>query len=231
MGLIIAIEGIDGSGKNTQSNKLLTEYLSIGARATKISFPQYASTFFGKEVGNYLNGEFGSLSEVHPKLSAMLYAGDRFESKEEILEKSADDAILICDRYVHSNVAHQTAKVSKENQVEFRHWIEQLEYEVYGIPKPDLVIFLNIPPATSTDLVLKKSARDYTNKKKDLHEADDIYLGKVYELFQSEASTNENWVSIDCFLNGKLLDENAIFIKIKTELLKRGMLQSINDLT
>ncbi|VVO56289.1 Thymidylate kinase [Pseudomonas fluorescens] len=224
MGIIIAIEGIDGSGKNTQSTNLLEEYLSAGAQATKISFPQYGSTLFGKEVGNYLNGDFGSLSEVHPKLSAMLYAGDRFESKNEILAKSANNAVLICDRYVHSNVAHQTAKVPKEDQVEFRNWIEKLEYEVYGIPKPDLVIFLNVPPKTSTDLVLKKSTRDYTTKKKDLHEADDIYLEKVYELFKSEAEHNRNWLTIDCFHDGKLLDEEAIFNKIKTELTKRKLL-------
>lgn len=224
MGLIIAIEGIDGSGKNTQSNKLLAEFLRTGARATKISFPQYATNFFGKEVGSYLNGEFGSLSEVHPKLSAMLYAGDRFESKSEILSKSSEDAILICDRYVHSNVAHQIAKVSEQDQSEFRNWIETLEYEIYGIPKPDLVIFLNVPPSTSSNLVLKKSARDYTSKKKDIHEADDIYLSKVYELFKNEASINKSWVSIDCFTSGKLLDEDEIFEKIKLELSQRNML-------
>ena len=224
MGFIIAIEGIDGSGKNTQSEKILDEYMRSGKRASKLSFPQYTSNFFGKEVGNYLNGEFGTLAEVHPKLSAMIYAGDRFESKNDIIEKSSNDSVLICDRYVHSNVAHQTAKVPQEYQGEFRSWIEKLEYDIYGIPKPDLVIFLDVPPSTSSKLILKKSARDYTNKKKDLHEADDTYLRKVYELFKVEASTNANWVNIECFESESLLNENEIFEKIKSELIYRNML-------
>lgn len=225
MGKLIAIEGIDGSGKNTQTNRILNELLNYSSKVSKISFPRYAETFFGKEVGFYLNGGFGSLEQVHPKLSAMLYAGDRFECKEEILEKLSNDGIVICDRYVQSNIAHQVAKVSLDYQAEFRSWIEELEFKVYSMPKPDLVIFLDVPPETSNQLVLKKDSRVYTDKKRDLHEEDISYLEKVYHVFK-DLSVEDNWVTIECFENGLLLSEDQIFNKIKLELIKFAIFDS-----
>lgn len=84
--MIIAIEGIDGSGKNTQA-KILAQRLSIHGKAVKLmGFPCYADTLFGKEIGSYLNGEFGSITDVSPKLASMLYAGDRFEKKQKSMK-------------------------------------------------------------------------------------------------------------------------------------------------
>ena len=223
MGKIIAVEGIDGSGKNTQSNRILAEYSSINAKVSKISFPRYGETFFGKEVGNYLNGHFGSLDYVHPKFSAMLYAGDRFECKEEILIKSSDEGVVIFDRYVQSNVAHQLAKVPMVERAAFKNWIEDLEFGVYGLPKPDLIIFLDMPPSTSGNLVLKKDARIYTDKKKDLHEENDSYLEKVYDVFKEMSLTDQNWVTINCFENDILLNEDDVFSRIKDVLIANNM--------
>jgi len=215
VGKIIAIEGIDGSGKNTQSQNILQAYLAQGANVSKMSFPAYDKTFFGKEVGHYLNGHFGGLDAIHPKLSAMLYAGDRFECKPDLLRKLADGDTIILDRYVHSNVGYQTAKLPVQERAELRAWIEELEYDVYGLPKPDVVIFLDVPPATSSELVLKKEARSYTDKKKDLHEADDSYLGKVYSVFKEMAASDERWVTIDCFKQGELRAPEDIFESIR----------------
>lgn len=222
MGRIIAVEGIDGSGKNTQTDKLLNAFSLSGVGASKISFPQYGNTFFGGEVANYLNGEFGSIEQIAPKLSAMLYAGDRFECREEIINKSSDDSVLICDRYVYSNVAHQIAKVTGEKREELRCWIERLEFDVYKLPRPDLTIFLDVPPTVSSDLVLKKDVRSYTAKKKDLHEENDSYLVKVYNVFKELSVSEQDWVAISCFVDGKLLDECEIFSLIKKELAMRG---------
>ncbi|WP_460097591.1 dTMP kinase [Pseudomonas sp. H3_C08] len=221
MGKIIAIEGIDGSGKNTQSNKILQGFLDNGFKCEKMSFPRYGETFFGREVGRYLNGEFGSLESISPKLSAMLYAGDRHESRDDILSKIAGNGILICDRYVYSNVAHQSAKLSTEARDEISQWIEELEFKIYKLPKPDLTIFLDVPPEVSGNLILKKELRDYTDKKKDLHEEDESYLEKVYHVFKKLACETPDWIIIDCFENGLLLGENEIYEKIRTELIKR----------
>ena len=118
-GKLIVFEGIDGSGKGTQTKKLFNFLKNKGIKTELFEFPFYSETFFGKEVGNYLNGEFGGLKEIHPKLSAMLYAGDRYEKRDELIKKLNQGYLIICDRYVPSNIAHQTAKYNdiKEKNV------------------------------------------------------------------------------------------------------------------
>ena len=195
-GKLIVFEGIDGSGKGTQTKKLFNFLKNKGIKTELFEFPFYSETFFGKEVGNYLNGEFGGLNEVHPKLSAMLYAGDRYEKRNELIEKLNQGYLIICDRYVPSNIAHQTAKYQNEREKEnLKKWIEELEYGVYKLPKPDLIFFLNMNPDISDKLILNKSKRDYTDKKKDLHENDNSYLKNVYNTF-CEMVSNDNWENI-----------------------------------
>ncbi|MBH0087662.1 hypothetical protein [Pseudoalteromonas sp. NSLLW218] len=202
--MIIAIEGIDGSGKNTQA-KLLADRLSkSGIDVTLMGFPCYSETFFGKEVGCYLNGEFGGLDVVPPKLASMLYAGDRFEKKASILEASSAGKVVIIDRYVSSNIAHQSAKISGSERLELQLWIENLEYNVYGLPKADINILLNLDAASSSKLVLLKNTRDYTDKAKDLHEEDSSYLEKVATVYNSLASNSKNWKIINCLKGGSI---------------------------
>ncbi|WP_010324681.1 dTMP kinase [Marinobacterium stanieri] len=208
-GKIIVIEGIDGSGKNTQSNLILERLSKAGVKSEKISFPAYDETFFGKEVGNYLNGKFGGLDDVNPKLAAMLYAGDRFEKKDYINEKLSEGYILIIDRYVPSNIAHQASKLDNIERDVLADWINQLEYYVYKMPKPDLVIFLDVPPKTSQELVLTKDKRNYTEKKQDLHEENSNYLEKVYRYFRELSSIN-GWTHINCFPNNRMLGKEEI---------------------
>jgi len=212
-GKIVVFEGIDGSGKGTQSKKLYQHLKELNYKVILLEFPFYSETFFGKEVGNYLNGDFGGLNDVHPKLSAMLYAGDRFEKKELILQKLKDGYIIICDRYVPSNIAHQTAKYKDEDkQEELKKWIKKMEYDIYGLPKPDVVFFMNMNPNISDDLVLKKDTRNYTDKKKDLHESNNSYLIDVYNMFQ-KMSKSKLWVNIKCQDKENNL-KNEIFKKI-----------------
>src|SRR5579872_3745025 len=109
--MLIDIEGIDGSGKGTQARLLTDRLLASGVSATLVSFPRYDATLFGKAVGEFLNGEFGSLDTVHPFLVSLLFAGDRFESKAYLLEAMRTSQIVVLDRYVPSNVAHQAAKL------------------------------------------------------------------------------------------------------------------------
>jgi dTMP kinase len=198
-GKIIVFEGIDGSGKGTQS-KILFNYLKSkkNIKVILLEFPFYNETFFGKEVGNYLNGKFGGLNEIHPKLSAMLYAGDRFEKRDEIINKLEEGYLIICDRYVPSNIAHQIAKISdiQERSI-LKEWIKELEYNIYKLPKPDTIIFMDMNPNLSDKLILKKDTRDYTDMKKDLHESDNSYLINVYNTFTNIAK-DENWISIQC---------------------------------
>ena len=226
--MIIVFEGIDGSGKGTQSKKLYKYLKKLDYKVVLLEFPFYSETFFGKEVANYLNGNFGGLDEVHPKLSAMLYAGDRFEKKEFIEDKLNDDYIIICDRFVPSNIAHQTAKYkTKKEQKELKEWIEELEYGIYALPRPDIIFFMDMNPNISDDLVLKKDARDYTDKKKDLHESNSSYLLDVYHIFE-KMSKKRPWINIKCQdKNHKLKSVEKIQSNIVKTLEKRGVIKKI----
>lgn len=197
-GQIIVFEGIDGSGKKTQSEKLYEFLISAGVKTKLLSFPFYQETFFGKEVANYLNGAFGKLTEVHPKLAAILYAGDRYEKKKHIINELKQGTLLICDRYVPSNIAHHAAKLPISEQLVFKEWVEYLEYSVFKIPQPSIIILLEMPPHVSKGLVLNKQRRDYTSKKQDLHEENQEYLKKVYQVFNL-LSQNKNWIKIKCY--------------------------------
>jgi dTMP kinase len=195
-GKFIAIEGIDGSGKRTQMD-LLAEALEARGHATfRIGFPRYGS-FFGELAGRYLDGEFGPLNALDPRLSALLYAGDRFEARPEIEAALADGKIVLADRYIGSNLAHQTARVPPEKREEFLNWLKHLEYDLYGLPVEDLVVYLQVPVAEAHRLVGLKSARAYTSLKRDIHEADITHLEQTATIYDRLA-TAANWARIDC---------------------------------
>src|ERR1700745_2482435 len=122
-GKLIAIEGIDGSGKRTQVELLATALRTQGHSVHSTGFPQYDS-WFGKMVGQFLNGELGPLEAVDPHFTALLYAGDRFEAKPKIEAALNEGKIVLIDRYIGSNLAHQTARTAPEKRAEFRKWIE-----------------------------------------------------------------------------------------------------------
>src|SRR5580692_9221423 len=125
-GKLIALEGIDGSGKRTQLDLLASDLAARGLAAFRISFPRYESSF-GKLVGRYLNGEFGALGAVDPHLSALLYAGDRLEARAEIESNLSAGKIVLADRYVASNMAHQSARMPAAQREEFLMWLKRLE--------------------------------------------------------------------------------------------------------
>lgn len=198
LALTVNIEGIDGSGKGTQA-KLLQEHLQAsGARVRLFSFPRYDETLFGKGIGDFLNGRFGKLDQVSPFLAALLYAGDRFESRELLQEAIRDHDYVILDRYVASNIAHQASKLTGDERREAIEWITRIEHEIYGLPHPDLTILLNLPPQQAQELIAKKAPRNYTTSAADIQESDSSYLQQVHEMYLEIAAGNERWRVIDC---------------------------------
>ncbi|HXJ16599.1 MAG TPA: thymidylate kinase [Candidatus Polarisedimenticolia bacterium] len=196
-GKFIVLEGIDGSGKRTQLDLLARAFAGRGIAFSQISFPNYGG-FFGKLVARFLNGEFGSLEAVDPHFSALLYAGDRLESKPAIENALAAGKTVLADRYVGSNLAHQGARVPREKREEFLAWLRELEYQVYALPAEDLVIYLRVPVAEAHRLVADKGARGYTNQKHDLQEADLAHLEAASRVYD-ELAQAKNWVRIECF--------------------------------
>jgi dTMP kinase len=196
-GKLIALEGIDGSGKATQAELLGTAFEGRGVRCARFSFPRYESSF-GRLVGRFLDGEFGKLDAVEPHFSALLYAGDRLEAKDALEGALSAGQIVLADRYVGSNLAHQTARVAPVERAEFLGWLRHLEYGIYGLPREDLVIYLRLRPAEAQRLVGRKAARSYTRQALDLQETDGGHLeqaGQVYDALAAEP----NWVTVECF--------------------------------
>jgi dTMP kinase len=196
-GRLIAIEGIDGSGKRTQLDLLGNQLIAGGSRVYTTGFPQYDS-WFGKMVGQFLNGDFGPLEAVDPHFSALLYANDRLEAKPKILAALNEGKIVLIDRYIGSNLAHQTARAPVDKRAEFRRWIEHLEYAIYDLPREDLVLYLRVPPAEAQKLVEQKSQRSYTHAKQDLQEASLRHLQDAAAMYD-ELARNAPWVTIECF--------------------------------
>jgi len=200
-GKLIAVEGIDGSGKQTQVRLLTRELESRGHRVLSTGFPHYDS-WFGKMVGQFLNGDFGPLDSVDPHFTALLYAGDRFESKRPIVAALESGGVVLADRYVGSNLAHQSARTAPEKRAEFRAWIEHLEYDIYRLPKEDLVLYLRLPPHEAQTLVAKKSARKYTDAAHDILESNIRHLQDAAAMYDLLAR-GSNWKTIECFNGAK----------------------------
>ncbi len=196
-GKFIVIEGIDGSGKRTQLELLARALAERGHALSQISFPHY-NGFFGKLVARFLNGEFGELDSVDPHFAALLYAGDRLESKPTLKSALAADKLLLSDRYIGSNLAHQGSRVPPARRDEFLAWLRRLEYEIYELPAEDLVIYLRVPVADAHRLVASKNARDYTDKKHDIQEADIAHLEAASRVYD-ELARQPHWVRVECF--------------------------------
>lgn len=194
--MLIAIEGIDGSGKGTQAKRLLDRLLAANVSATLVSFPRYSQTHFGRTIGRFLNGEFGALDVVDPHLAATLYAADRFESKSFLLEQLQQFEVVVCDRYVASNTAHQGAKRTGAERSALQDWIAQTEYGVFALPRADLTILLDLSAESAQTLIAKKAQRDYTSKKADIQEADVGYLRATRDVYLDVAAAEANWVRV-----------------------------------
>ena len=196
-GKFIVLEGIDGSGKRTQLDLLARAFASRGVAFAEVGFPNYQG-FFGKLVAQFLNGEFGALEAVDPHFSALLYAGDRLESKPAIESALAGGKTVLADRYIGSNLAHQGARVPREKREEFLGWLKRLEYEIYGLPAEDLVLYLRVPVAEAHRLVGQKASRSYTSKRHDIQEADLAHLEAASQVYD-ELSRQPNWGRIECW--------------------------------
>ncbi|MBT3465394.1 thymidylate kinase [archaeon] len=199
-GKIIVLEGVDASGKGTQTKILIENLIKKGYDIKTKDFPQYYTSFYGKLIGKFLKGEFGDPTEIDPYSSSILYAGDRFEGKEDLNKWKEEGKIIILNRYVPSNLAFNRAKFKDDEKKEkFTKWIENLEYDTNEIPKPDLVMFLDVPLSVSQEWIKTKKKRDYIDgEQKDQYESNKVFLQKVYNEYVNICNTRNNWINIKC---------------------------------
>ena len=190
--MLLAIEGIDGSGKGTQAGRLCETAAAHGHRVASFSFPLYDDNPFSRAIADYLNGEFGAADEVHPELAGLLYAGDRFHARPRLLAALDENDLVVCDRYVASNAAHQGAKLTGAARSRLLAWLEAVEYGEFALPRPDLVVLLDAPVALARELVGRKAARGYTTLEADIHESDAGHSGATRDVYL-ELALREGW--------------------------------------
>jgi dTMP kinase len=212
---LFVIEGVDGAGKSTQIKMLQDFFTELGYRNEYLHFPRTDAPYFGELIARFLRGEYGSLHEVDPYLVAMLYAGDRKDASDMIRSWLTEGKIVLLDRYTYSNIAYQCAKLNEiASQDKLMKWILALEFEHFGIPEPDLNIFLDVPfTFTEKKLTSARSGNDriYLNGIKDIHEENLSFQKKVRDIYLRVAGIDEKLVIIDCSNNkGEMLSPQDI---------------------
>ena len=208
-GKMIVFEGTDGSGKSTQFARLCQRVSEMGRDYQKLTFPQYAEPSSAL-IRMYLGGEFGeNPGDVNPYAASAFYAVDRYASLKKVWgEYYENGGLILTDRYTTSNAVHQSVKCEPENRGDFLRWLDDFEHEKLGLPRPDMVIYLDVP--TEATVQLLRSRESATNTTADIHEKDTAYLAACRES-AGQAADILGWTRIRC------LDEN-------------GRLRSIEDI-
>ncbi len=198
MGILIAIEGTDSSGKETQSKLLYNRLVSEGINARLISFPAYESDSSAL-VKMYLAGDFGTNPEdVNAYTASTFYAMDRFATYRKDWGRDYNDGtVIVADRYVPSNLIHQASKLEGEEKDKFIEWLNELEYTHYGLPVPNVTIFLDMPTDSAVKLMRERANKIDKSDKKDIHERNHEYLKKSYDNAKGIAKKLD-WSIVPC---------------------------------
>lgn len=214
-GLFILIEGTDGSGKTLQTKILVKHLKKLGHKVQEISFPRYGNNSAAL-VEDYLNGKFGNAREVGPYRASVFYAIDRYAASFDIKKWLAQGKIVVCNRYVGSNLAHQGGKIkNKTERKKYIAWNYNLEYNIFGLPKPDINLILHVTPKISQELVDKKGKREYLHgKKRDIHEDDLNHLKDAEQAYLQIAKTFKEYKLVECVVKNEILPPQIIHKKI-----------------
>ena len=198
---IVAFEGIDGSGKSTQS-ELLHEWLKAeGEPVRHISFPRLSERGYGEAIAMFLRGEFGSIEQVHPYLIASLFAGDRASAVRDIQQWLGEGNLVLVDRYFYSNLAFQGAKIEgAEAKRAFASWLEHIEFDCNRIPRADINLFFDVPMNFVLANVSRRTQeqRSYLNGREDIHEVAGDFQQRVVAEYRSFGALDPSFIALDC---------------------------------
>ena len=219
--MLIVLEGLDGAGKSTQVKRLKEYLLERCGSLEYIHFPRYDAPVYGDLISRFLRGDFGANDAVHPQLVALLFAEDRHGAAPAIRQALAEGKTVLLDRYVYSNIAYQCAKLStKEEREQLRDWIFDTEYGAFGLPVPDLNLFLDVPIGFVEQSLSHQRAgedRAYLSGAQDIHEASITFQTSVREMYVAQTERDSKFRRIDCAdADGQMLPPEAIFRKVKS---------------
>lgn len=202
MGKLIVLEGTDGSGKSTQFQRLSARLEQDGREFRKLVFPQYSEPSSAL-IRMYLGGEFGAKpSDVNAYAASAFYSVDRFASYRKVWGQWYEQGgLVVSDRYTTSNAVHQTSKEPPEKQAQFLEWLYDFEYNKLGLPRPDLVIYLDVPTDFTEKMMRSREASTHTQA--DIHEQDMEYLATCRRTGKA-AAEYYGWTVIQCVRDGKM---------------------------
>lgn len=221
MGKLFVIDGTDGSGKQTQFQKLQESLTKDGIDYKVVSFPNYDSPS-SSLVKMYLSGEFGeNAKEISPYIASTFYAADRYATFQTGYKKYYEDGgIILADRYTTANMVHQAGKIKDEKEREkFLNWLWDFEFNLYGLPVPNEVFFLNMPIENAVDLIKNRENKFTHQDKKDIHERDINHLKDAHEA-ACDVSKKYNWYEIKCVKNNEIRTIEDIHQEIYKEVKK-----------
>ncbi len=219
MGKLFVIDGTDASGKQTQLSKLKERLDKEGIEYKSVSFPNYDSES-SSLVKIYLNGELSEdPKEISPYIASTFYAADRYITfKKEYEEYYKNGGIILADRYTTSNMVHQAGKIKDDKEREkFLNWLWDFEFNLYGLPVPTEVFFLNMPTEYAIKLMENRKNKITKEEKKDIHERSPEHLKDAYEE-ACKLSKKYNWKEIKCVKDGKIRSIEDIHEEIYQEL-------------
>lgn len=220
-GKLFVIDGTDGSGKQTQYNKLIERLEKEKIQFMKLSFPRYDSPS-SSLVKMYLAGEFGeNAKDVSPYIASTFYAADRYAAyKQEFEEYYKNGGLILADRYTTANMVHQAGKIQeKQEREKFLDWLCDLEFNIYGIPEPTKTFFLNMPPEYALKLMENRENKITHEAKKDIHERDKSHIIDSYNA-ACDLVGKYGWYEVKCIRDGQIRSiediHEEIFEKIKS---------------
>jgi dTMP kinase len=202
-GRLIVIDGADGSGKATQTRLLVAHLKRTGKKVVTFDFPRYEKNLFGRLIGECIRGEHGDFVHLDPYLASTLYACDRFETAPKIQSALRRGAVVVLDRYVSSNQLHQAGKVSDpKGRKLFLSWLDEMEHGIFGLPRPDVIFYLDVPQWVSARLLKEQIARDKKSYLKgggrDTVEEDAHYLALARASALDLLKRQKTWTRIQC---------------------------------
>lgn len=221
MGKIFVIDGTDGSGKQTQFERLRTRLTKEGIDYRTVSFPNYDSPSSAL-VKMYLSGEFGeNAKDVSPYIASTFYAADRYATyTTKYKEYYENGGIILADRYTTANMVHQAGKIQdKEERERFLDWLWNLEFELYGLPVPSEVFFLKMPPEKALALIKNRENKFTHSAQKDIHERDKNHIVDSFNAACSVAQ-KYNWYTVECIKDEQVRTIEDIHEEIYQEIRK-----------
>lgn len=198
-GKLIVIDGGDGAGKATQTKLLIERLRADGYAIETMDFPQYTQNTFGQLLRTCLDGYCNDFMNTDPRIVSTIYAADRFESKPQLEKWLEEGKIVVLDRYVSANMMHQGAKIKDEQTLKyFLEWIDKIEHEIFGVPRPDVIFYFDIPYEVRAKLKAKAIAEGKHTGKSDVAESDSEHQRLAEERARQIVALKNNWNKIEC---------------------------------